>query len=262
MMVQDANGEYYDNSPPNPDAGSQTFFNDPKNAPPPAAPSGGASFNQAEDARSRLDAMSAAHGVPLGSTDLANAIGKNAPGSTEGAFDYENYLAAIDRQLGERASNIPGGGGGSDGRGGTSTLGSMGYGANGAIMPFTDKFGVPTAESVRNTPGYQFKLEEGMKTFDRHSSAGGVLNTGGTKKALSENVANFADTYYQQAFDNAWQQYWGSFLIDRANKGDQFNSTRSLSNDQWAQGRDVFDMNRLSNNDAFDHNFSIGNWGA
>lgn len=96
-------------------------------------------------------------------------------------------------------------------------------GAMGSLMqaypggPFT----APTAEQARETPGYQFALDQGEKAVQAGASANGSLLTGGTLNAEQQFGQNLADTNYNNVYNRALQTYgtnYNTFQNDQANK--------------------------------------------
>ena len=73
----------------------------------------------------------------------------------------------------------------------------------GSIPAFT----APTAAQAQATPGYQFNLQQGLKSVDEGAAAKGGLQTGGTIKAEQNYGAGLASTTYQNTFSNALSQY-------------------------------------------------------
>jgi hypothetical protein len=81
---------------------------------------------------------------------------------------------------------------------------------NTALAPggaLAGQFTAPTAQQVQNTPGYQFQLQQGQQAVQRQAAASGLLNSGGTAKALDQYSQGLASTYYQNAFNNSLQGY-------------------------------------------------------
>lgn len=55
---------------------------------------------------------------------------------------------------------------------------------------------------VRDTPGYQFQVQQGLDGINANAYARGLGNSGATFKALQEYGRNMADQYYQQYVGN------------------------------------------------------------
>lgn len=56
------------------------------------------------------------------------------------------------------------------------------------------------------SPGYQYRLDQGVKALERGASAGGALNTGATRKAL----IRFGQDYGTQDYQNHLDRYYAS----------------------------------------------------
>jgi hypothetical protein len=55
---------------------------------------------------------------------------------------------------------------------------------------------------VRDTPGYQFQVQQGLDAINSNAYARGLGNSGVTFKALQEYGRNMADSYYQSYLGN------------------------------------------------------------
>jgi hypothetical protein len=91
--------------------------------------------------------------------------------------------------------------------------------------PFTP----PTAADVEATPGYQFMLGQGEKAIQQSAAAQGNLLTGGVAKDLNNYAQNFADQYYQQAYNNLLNQYQMNYNIFNQNQSNLFNRLSAIS---------------------------------
>jgi len=91
--------------------------------------------------------------------------------------------------------------------------------------PFTP----PTAADVAATPGYQFMLDQGKQAIERSAAAQGNLLTGGVMKDLNNYAQNFADQYYQQAYNNLLNQYQMNYDIFNQNQNNLFNRLSAIS---------------------------------
>jgi len=69
--------------------------------------------------------------------------------------------------------------------------------------PFT----APTLAQAEATPGYQFNLQQGTQAINEQAAATGNLNSGNTGVALQKYGQGLATNTYQQAYNNALQQY-------------------------------------------------------
>jgi hypothetical protein len=70
--------------------------------------------------------------------------------------------------------------------------------------PTPTRFVAPTAEEARNTPGYQFALEQGNQGLQRSAAAKGGLLSGGALKDISAYNVGMADQNYQNVWGNAF----------------------------------------------------------
>lgn len=62
----------------------------------------------------------------------------------------------------------------------------------------------PRTQALRNTPGYQFQLDEARRGIENSFGARGKLLSGGALTALSDRQQGLADNTYQQALQNAF----------------------------------------------------------
>ncbi len=115
------------------------------------------------------------------------------------------------------------GGGGSSGggqsgpsMGGGALAGLGGYG--GLLKPFTEQFTAPTAEQARQTPGYQFAMDQGQRAVQSSAAARGTLLTGGTLKALTGFGQGLADTTYGDTYNRAMNEYLTRYGIFTGNQ--------------------------------------------
>lgn len=68
-------------------------------------------------------------------------------------------------------------------------------------------FAAPTAAQAQATPGYQFGLQQGEGALQAGAAANGSLLTGGTQNALDQYAQNYADTNYDNVYNQALQTY-------------------------------------------------------
>jgi|WetSurMetagenome_2_1015567.scaffolds.fasta_scaffold117690_2 hypothetical protein len=59
---------------------------------------------------------------------------------------------------------------------------------------------------LRNLPGYQFNMNEGMNALDRSAASRGMVRSGAQTKAVQQYGQNYADNYLSKA-QNSYQQY-------------------------------------------------------
>lgn len=78
-------------------------------------------------------------------------------------------------------------------------------------------------------PGYQFRLEEGMKALEGSAAARGGLFSGETGKSLQQYGQNLASQEYGQAYNRARGEYMDDFNIGRSLGADKYNRLAALS---------------------------------
>ena len=94
---------------------------------------------------------------------------------------------------------------------GYSASGAGGLGTGALVKPFD-----PTMDQLKQTPGYQFTLQQGLQATQNQATAlgqgGGVLPGGGLAvsgpegKGMAQFAEGLASTTYQQQFNNYWAQ--------------------------------------------------------
>jgi hypothetical protein len=124
-----------------------------------------------------------------------------------------------------------------------------------------DRFGMA---DFQKDPGYQFRMDEGLKAIDRSAAARGSLNSGATLKALTNYGQNLASSEYNNAynrfnndFSNAADRYdtnynnaYNRFNNDRTTR---FNELSNLANygvgaNSIITGQGATTANNMSNN--------------
>jgi hypothetical protein len=94
---------------------------------------------------------------------------------------------------------------------------------------FNEQFQAPTGATEQNDPGYQFRLDQGMKMLDNSAAAKGGLLSGNTLQGEQNYAQNYASNEYGNVYNRAMQEYQNRFNIDSANKARKFNDLASLS---------------------------------
>ena len=111
-----------------------------------------------------------------------------------------------------------------------STLVNPSLGAAGSLMaPWTEKFTAPTNVTEQNDPGYQFRLQQGLKALQNSAAASGTLLSGGTGKALQRYGQDYASNEYGNVYNRALGQYQQNYNIFKQNQADQFNRLAAMS---------------------------------
>jgi hypothetical protein len=89
--------------------------------------------------------------------------------------------------------------------------------ANLVNNPNTFKYGqtfqAPTLQEAQNTPGYQFRLQQGTNAITQNAAATGNLMSGNTGKALEDYGQGLASTAYQQDYQNALSTYMTNYGV-------------------------------------------------
>lgn len=111
-----------------------------------------------------------------------------------------------------------------------SSLVNPSLGAEGSLSQgWGQTFTPPTAQQAAQTPGYQFQLDQGNQAIQRSAAASGDLLSGGTEKALDQYSQGLASTNYQQAYNNAYNQYSTNYNQFEQNQNNEYNRLASLA---------------------------------
>jgi hypothetical protein len=162
-------------------------------------------------AQAQSDAQIAAeHGVlgaaATGANAVTNQLGYGSQGVNTAANEaignvsqYGNYATNyqqgnLDTQTGALSPFI--------GAGQAGATGLQSYAASNPTFNFN-----PTPEQLAATPGYQFQLQQGENAITNAASAQGLGNSGAALKEAGQYATGLAGTYYQNAFNNAQQQF-------------------------------------------------------
>jgi hypothetical protein len=76
-----------------------------------------------------------------------------------------------------------------------------GQGALNQLIPLASEYTPFGMQQFEQDPGYQFRLEEGLKALDRQAAARGGLISGGAMKAAQRYGQGLASQEYQSAFN-------------------------------------------------------------
>jgi hypothetical protein len=141
---------------------------------------------------------SVAGGITSGNAAQDAASAQASKAAQAQALEQKNQQAGIDFQTnewtGQQANEQP-----------YQQLGQTSANAYGNLIknPFT----APTLAEAEQTPGYQFNLQSGTQAINENAAASGNLMSGNTGVALTKYGQGLATTTYQQAYNNALQQY-------------------------------------------------------
>lgn len=72
-------------------------------------------------------------------------------------------------------------------------------------------FQAPTLDQARQTPGYEFQLEQGIGALDKSASATGNLYSGTQGTALEKYGQGLADSTYNNVYNQALQTYMTNY---------------------------------------------------
>ena len=140
-------------------------------------------------------------------------LGPGGRQSGAGAYPNAGNLTKPGQAMPSGTAGSQPGNGGTVGQSGTSQPALSSYvnpqlGGSGSLMaPFQAQFQAPTNVTEQNDPGYQFRLEQGLKALQNSAAARGGLLSGGTAKALNDYAQNSASNEYGNVYNRALQQY-------------------------------------------------------
>ena len=104
---------------------------------------------------------------------------------------------------------------------------------------FTGQMGFKP-EDVAMDPGFDFRMQEGMKALERSAAARGSLLSGATLKAIERYGQDYSSQEYSNAYNRTYgesldrynqalERYRTNFGVDQANRGNLFNRLSSLA---------------------------------
>ena len=114
------------------------------------------------------------------------------------------------------------------------------YGAFAAPEP---KFVAPTAQTLQEDPGYQFRVQEGQRDLERSAAGRGILQSGPTLKAITQygqelGSQEYANAYGRaqatygrdvEAYNRAMGRYQLGYDVGQGLRGRQFNELATLA---------------------------------
>ena len=116
----------------------------------------------------------------------------------------------------------------------------------GLMQPWTTPYAAPTKKAdptmgdVSADPGFQFRLNEGLKAIQRSASAKGTLLGGDTMKALER----YGQDYASNEYGNAYNRTRGAFENDRNFNENQYASQYGRSMGEYQNAYSVFNNNQ------------------
>lgn len=90
-------------------------------------------------------------------------------------------------------------------------------------------FQAPTLDQARAAPGYQFGLQQGEGAQQASAAANGNLLTGGTQAALNQYGQNYADTNYNNVYNQALQTYGTNYNVWANQQASEYNKLAGLA---------------------------------
>jgi hypothetical protein len=96
-------------------------------------------------------------------------------------------------------------------------------------------------QALEQDPGYQFRLDQGLKSLENSAAGRGLLRTGGTLKGIQDFGQQSASQEYQNAFGRARDTYGLNQAVRQSEQGQQFG--QSLSATQQNQAQDLAQFN-------------------
>ena len=86
-----------------------------------------------------------------------------------------------------------------------------------------------TLDEFEADPGYQFRLQEGLKALERSAAAGGGLFSGATGKALQRYGQDYASGEYQKAYGREFNEALTQYQTGRDRNTELFNRYAALA---------------------------------
>jgi hypothetical protein len=99
----------------------------------------------------------------------------------------------------------------------------------GGFPAWNEQFQAPTNVTEQNDPGYQFRLNEGMKALQNSAAARGNLLSGGTAKAITQYGQDYASNEYSNVYNRAYNEYATRYNQFEQNQANQFNRLSTLA---------------------------------
>lgn len=103
-------------------------------------------------------------------------------------------------------------------------------GAKGSLMtPFGEQFVAPTNVTEQNDPGYQFRMNQGMKALQNSAAAKGTLLNGGTGKDITDYAQNDASNEYANVYGRTFNEFANRYNIYNQDQTSKYNRLASLA---------------------------------
>ncbi|MBR7956144.1 hypothetical protein KDW78_19920 [Burkholderia cenocepacia] len=85
--------------------------------------------------------------------------------------------------------------------------GTFTFGSTDPNNPLQQRFTAPTADQAAATPGYQFTLDQGLKSVQNSAAARGLGTSGAALKGASTYATGLANSTYNDIFNRALQTF-------------------------------------------------------
>jgi hypothetical protein len=82
-----------------------------------------------------------------------------------------------------------------------------GLGEDTLLSPWTQQFTPPNYQQIQDDPNFQFQKEQGLQGVERGAASKGTLLTGGTLKALDAYGTGLANTFANDYYNKAMNEY-------------------------------------------------------
>jgi hypothetical protein len=117
----------------------------------------------------------------------------------------------------------------------------------------------PTMKDLQNTPGYQWALDQGLKSTQNSYAARGLGSSGAAMKGAAEYAQGLASNTYQQQFQNYWANQNNMFNQYWSNANNKFNQQNQNFANYWTQGNNMFNQQQALMNMDWGQRMNIFN---
>lgn len=168
----------------------------------------------------------------------ASAFGANAAANAQGRATQQGN-ALLQGQYNQNSANLA-----TWMTGGAQSFDTVNHltgnfaGGDPLTAPLTAKFN-PTMEQLQQTPGYQFTLDQGLKSTQNSYASKGLASSGAAMKGAADYASGLASNTYQQQFQNYWNQNKSIYdmLTGQSTQGLQAAGMLANSGNTLAQGQ-------------------------
>lgn len=97
------------------------------------------------------------------------------------------------------------------------------------LQPYGKSFEAPTGVTEENDPGFQFRLQQGMKALQNSAAAKGQAQGGAALKEAERYGQDYASNEYSNVYNRALQGYNTNYNVWANDQGNTFNRLAALS---------------------------------